>query len=139
MKITYEGPVDKPTKVMATFSFSFGAGGGKKREKKPELTESEKRARKAAELRSQLRTPEEKAAEARIAASRMLRPDQLTPRTSPLSFGVAGEQLGFKPGVPPAAARSRLSPWVPDLKLTGETTEEPKKKEEEKQEEEKTK
>ena len=131
MKISYEGPVDKPTKVMATFSFSFGAGGGKKREKKPNLTESDKRARKAAELRSQLRTPEEKAAEARIVASRMLRPDQLTPRTSPLSFGVAGEQLGFHPGVPSSGTPSSLSRWAPDLKVTGETSEEPKKKEEE--------
>ena len=98
MKITYEGPVDKPAKVMATFSFSFGAR-GKSSEKKPKLTESEKRARKAAELRLELRTPEEKAAEERIIASRMLRPDQLTPRTSPLSFGVAGEELGLHPGV----------------------------------------
>ena len=135
MKITYEGPVDKPTKVIATFSFSFG-GRGKSSEKQPKLTESEKRARKAAELRLQLRTPEEKAAEKRIIASRMLRPDQLTPRTSPLSFGVAGEELGFHPGVPVPATRSS-SPWSPDLSLTNEASsseqsgEEPKKKEEE--------
>src|SRR5262245_18788012 len=38
MKITYEGPVDKPTKVMATFSFSLG--GSKSSEKKPKQTES---------------------------------------------------------------------------------------------------
>ena len=131
MKITYEGPVDKPSKVMATFSFSFGAR-GKSSEKKPKQSESEKRARKAADLRLELRTPEEKAAEARIAASRMLRPDQLTPRTSPLSFGVAGEQLGFHPGAPTAGPRRSLSPWVPDFAIAGETqAEEPKKKEEE--------
>ena len=139
MKITYEGPVDKPTKVMATFSFSLG--GGKSSEKKSKQTESEKfraeTARMAAEqtkFREGLKTPEEKAAEQRMfdayIRSKMLGPGQLTPRTSPLSFGVAGEQLGFHSGVP-AGARSWPGPWVPDSKLTGETTEEPKKKEEE--------
>jgi hypothetical protein len=141
MKITYEGPVDKPTKVMATFSFPLG--GGKAREKKPALTESEKfraeTARMAAEqakFREGLKTPEEKAAEEKMlysyVASRMLRPDQLTPRTSPLSFGVAGEQLGFQPVAPLPGPRSSSGPWVPDFTLSGETrAEEPKKKEEE--------
>lgn len=140
MKITYEGPVDKPTKVMATFSFSLG--GGKSSEKKPKQTESEKfraeTARMAAEqqkFREGLKTPEQKAAEQRMfdayIRSKMLGPGQLTPRTSPLSFGVAGEQLGFQPGMPAAGLRTSLGPWVPDSKLTGETTEEPKKKDEE--------
>jgi len=140
MKITYEGPVDKPTKVMATFSFSLG--GGKSSEKKPKQTESEKfraeTARMAAEqtkFREGLKTPEEKAVEQRMfdayIRSKMLGPGKLTPRTSPLSFGVAGEQLGFQPGTPTSGPRTSLGPWVPDSKLTGETTEEPKKKEEE--------
>jgi hypothetical protein len=141
MKITYEGPVDKPTKVMATFSFTLGAG--KAREKKPALTESEKfraetarMATEQAKFREGLKTDEEKAAEKRMLdaylRSRMLSPGQLTPRPSPLSFGLAGEQLGFHPGVPSSAPRSSLGPWAPDIKLTGETqAEEPKKKEEE--------
>jgi Domain of unknown function (DUF4157) len=144
MKITYEGPVDKPTKVMATFSFPLP--GGKSSEKKPKLTESEKfraeTARMAAEqakFREGLKSPEEKAAEEKMlysyVASRMLRPDQLTPRVSPLSFGVAGEHLGFKPLT---LSRGAIGPWSPPFKLTGEapatesaTKEEPKKKEEE--------
>ncbi len=140
MKITYEGPVDQPTKVMIGFSGRFG--GGESRRKKHAPTESEKRqaenARRAAEdakFREGLRSDEDKAADAKRLndrlGSRMLRPDQLTPRTSPLSFGAAGEQLGFHPGAPAAGPRSSLGPWVPDFKLTGETAEEPKKKEEE--------
>ena len=140
MKITYEGPVDKPSKVMVGFSIPLG---GKSGEKKHGPTESEKRqsetARMAADqakFREGLKSDEEKAEEQRRidanVTSRMLRPDQLTPRTSPLSFGVAGEQLGFHPGAPAPAPRSSLSPWVPDFTLTGGTSAgEPKKKEEE--------
>jgi Domain of unknown function (DUF4157) len=148
MKITYEGPVDKPTKVMATFSFSL-AGSGKSSEKKSKLTESEKfraetarMATEQAKFREGLKTPEEKAAEKRMfdayLRSKMLGPQQLTPHTSPLSFGVAGEQLGFKPGLPPATERSPLGPLAPDFELTGEASagerpiqETPKKKEDE--------
>jgi hypothetical protein len=139
MKITYEGPVDKPTKVTATFSFSFG--GGKSSEKKRKQTESEKfraeTAKMAAEqetFREGLKPPEQKAAEQRMfdeyIRSKMLGPGQLTPRTSPLSFGVAGQQLGFQPGTPTSGLCTSLGPWAPDSKLTGETTEEPKKKDE---------
>jgi Domain of unknown function (DUF4157) len=141
MKITYEGPVDKPSKVMVGFSFKFG--GGKSGGKKSGPTESEKRqaetARRAAEdakFREGLRSDEDKAADAKRLndrlGSRMLRPDQLTPRTSPLSFGVAGEELGFHPGVPAAGPRSSLGPLVPDFKLSGETQAAEPKKEEEK-------
>jgi Domain of unknown function (DUF4157) len=147
MKITYEGPVDKPINVMATFSFTLGAG--KAPEKKSAITESEKfraeTARMAAEqakFREGLKTPEEKAAEKQMfdayLRSKMLSPGQLTPSTQALSFGVAGEQLGFKPLIPAGAGGSALEPWSPDFKLTGEapatespTKEEPQKKEEE--------
>ena len=141
MKITYEGPVDKPTKVMAGFSFKFG--GGKSHGKKHGPTESEKRrsetARMAADqakFREGLKSDEEKAADQKrindYVTSKLLHPDQLTPRTSPLSFGVAGEQLGVRPGAPVGGSHSSLGPWaLPDIKLTGETAEEPKKKEEE--------
>ena len=60
----------------------------------------------------------------------MLGPGQFTPRTSPLSFGAAGQDLGFQPGAPALGPRSSLGPWAPDFKLGGETSEEPKKKEE---------
>lgn len=137
MKITYEGPVDKPSKVMVGFSFKFG--GGKSSGEKPGPTEREKRqaetARRAAEdakFREGLRSDEEKAADARRLNDRILRPDQFTPRTSPLSFGVAGEELGFHPGRPAPGPRSSLGPFVPDFRLSGEKPAgEPKKKEEE--------
>ena len=140
MKITYEGPVDKPSKVMVGFSFQFG--GGKASGKKSGRSESEKRqaetAKRAAEdakFREGLRSDEDKAADAKRLndrlGSRMLRPDQLTPRTSPLSFGVAGEELGFHPGVPSAGTRTSSGSWAPDFKLTGETWAEGRKKKEE--------
>ena len=145
MKITYEGPVDKPTKVMATFSIPLGRE--KAREKKSALSESEKfraeTARMAADqakFREGLKTEEEKAAEKRMfdgyLRSKILSPQQLTPRSSPLSFGAAGGQLGFNPGLAPAAERGHLGPWAPDFKLTGETASgekpvEPAKREEE--------
>jgi hypothetical protein len=141
MKITYEGPVDKPSKVMVGFSFKFG--GGKSSGKKSGPTESEKRqaetARRAAEdakFREGLRSDEDKAADAKKLSdrlgSRMLRPDQLTPRTSPLSFGVAGQQLGFQPAAPATGTGSSLGPYAPNFRLSGETRgDEPRKKEEE--------
>jgi hypothetical protein len=48
------------------------------------------------------------------------------------AFGVAGQQLGFRPGAQVPGPRSSLGPWPTDFKLTGETHgEEPKEKEEE--------
>ena len=139
MKITYEGPVDKPTRVVATFSIPLGRD--KARDKKPALSESEKfraeTARMAADqakFREGLRSDEEKAEEQRMinayVSSKMLGPGQLTPRAAPLSFGAVGQEPGFRPGAPAAGPRSSLGPWVPDFKLSGETSEEPKKKEE---------
>ena len=141
MKLTYEGPVDKPNKVMVGFSFQFG--GGKASDRKSGPSESEKRQTETARRRTEdakfregLRSDEEKAADARRLndrlGSRMLRPDQLTPRTSPLSFGVAGEELGFHPGAPATGTRSALGPNTSTFRLGSETqTEAPKKKEEE--------
>jgi hypothetical protein len=140
MKITYEGPVDKPSKVAVGFSIPLGR---KSPEKKGGPTESEKRraetARIAADqarVREGLKTDEEKAADQKFVndyvASKMLRPDQFTPRTSPLSFGTAGEQLGFHPGAPAPGPRSSLGPLVPDFKLTDEKPAPEPKKEEEK-------
>src|SRR5262249_19693838 len=97
MKITYDGPVDKPTRVMATFSFTLG--GARTSEKKPKLTESEKfraeTARMAAEqakFREGLQTDEEKAAEKRMFDAYL--------RSKLLSPGQAG--------IPPAAERRQL-------------------------------
>ncbi|MBA2434606.1 MAG: DUF4157 domain-containing protein [Chthoniobacterales bacterium] len=139
MKITYEGPVDKPTKVVATFSIPLGKE--KTRDKKTTLSETEKfraeTARMAADqakFREGLKSDEEKASEQEMinayVSSRMLAPGQLTPRTSPLSFGAVGQDPGFRPGAPAAGPRRSLGPWAPDFKLSGETSEEPKKKEE---------
>ncbi len=140
MKLTYEGPVDKPTRVVATFSIPLGKE--RARENKPALSESEKfqaeTARMAADqakFREGLKSDEEKASEQAMinayVSSRMLAPDQLTPRTSPLSFGAVGQDPAFRPGAPAVGPRrSSLGPWVPDFQLSGETSEEPKKKEE---------
>ena len=144
LKITYDGPVDKPTKVMATFSFKFGAES--KRESKPAMTQSEKfRAETAKiqkeqyEFRQGLKSPEERAAEERAiyayVASRM----KPTPKASPISFGAAGVQMGLGAGPtssaqPPAKSAAGSGQFAPpNLKLTGEsegTTAEPKKEEE---------
>ena len=70
MKITYEGPVDKPSKVAVGFSIPLG---GKSREKKGGPTESEKRqaetariATEQARVREGLKSDEEKAADQRL-------------------------------------------------------------------------
>ena len=129
---------------MATFSFKFGAES--KRETKPAMTQSEKfRAETAKiqkeqnEFRQGLKSPEERAAEERAiyayVASRM----KPTPKTSPISFGAAGVQIGLGAGPtssaqPPAKSGAGSGQFAPPtLKLTGEsegTTAEPKKEEE---------
>lgn len=129
MKITYEGPVDKPTRVVATFTITLGKE--KARDKKTAPSESEKfraeTARMAADqakFRESLKSDEEKASEQEMinayVSSKMLAPGQLTPRTSPLSFGAVGQDPGFRPGAPAAGPRRSLGPWAPDFKLSGE-------------------
>jgi Domain of unknown function (DUF4157) len=68
VKLTYKGPVDRPTEAAISFSFTLGAG--KEAEKKPALTEKEKyraeTARMAAEqekFREGLKSPEQRARE----------------------------------------------------------------------------
>lgn len=132
LKITYEGPVDKPTKVMASFSIPLGPP---TRTKKPAMSKSERfradTARMAMEqhqFRESMKTPEQRAEDQRLLdawiLSRMPVPGQ------PQSFGVAGFNLGKASGLRPAP----LAPYGPEFKLTGEQpkTEEPKKKKEEK-------
>ncbi len=67
MKLTYEGPVQKPTAASISFTYTIGAGSSKK---KPAMTETEKlraeNARMAAEqakFREGLKTPEQPAKE----------------------------------------------------------------------------
>ncbi|MGB8340814.1 MAG: DUF4157 domain-containing protein [Chthoniobacterales bacterium] len=142
MKLTYKGPVDKPSKVAVGFSIPLG---GKSGGKKGGPSESERRQAETARLvaeqrkiREGLKTDEEKAADQKriydYVASRMLRADQLTPRRSPLSFGIAGDELGFKPGVP-QAEHSPLGPLVPNFKLSGEVPADAAPLKEEKKEE----
>lgn len=141
MKITYEGPVDQPTKVMAGFSFKFA--GGKAGKKKPAKTETEKYRAKAVRMAGEApKTDDDKASEKRMMdayiGSKILSPRQLTPRTEPLSFGAAGRDFGIKPEGPAAGGRRGLGPYSPDFKLAGEAPagtpavqEEAKKEEEE--------
>lgn len=114
LKLTYEGPVDNPTKVMASFSFKFGAS--ESRDKKAAPTGSEKFraetariAKEQQQFREGLKTPQERATEERMTAA------WLHSRMGP----------GLLPGLP--------SLKVPEFKLSGEQpkTEAPEKKEEE--------
>lgn len=67
-KITYEGPVRNPTKGMISFTYKFGAG--KKGEKKPKQSETEKRRAATAkmqkeqhEFREGMKSPDQRKAE----------------------------------------------------------------------------
>ena len=131
LKLTYEGPVDKPTKVMASFSIPLGAP---KASKKPAMTKAERfraeTARMAEEqyqFRESMKTPEQRAEDQRMMDAwlmhRMHGPD------SPLSLGIPGIGLGKTGGgLPPP-----LAPYAPEFKISGEQpkTGEPEKKEEE--------
>ncbi|MEA3335577.1 MAG: putative zinc-binding metallopeptidase [Chloroflexota bacterium] len=133
MQITYEGPVDKPTKVMATFTYKFGPA--PKAPKKPAMSKSERFRAETARMqleqhkfRESMKTPEEKAQDqAMINAWLMHR----------------NRQMGLLPGLTPGAAEQTYGPQPDagkqaspdDLKLKGETktpsrAEMPKKKEE---------
>lgn len=127
LKITYEGPVDKPTKVVGTFVIPLGAPEGTR--KKPAVTEAEKfraeTARMAMEqykFREGLKTPEERARDQRMMDA-WLRSRMSAPGAVPgLSLGVAGQTLGA--GKEP-----------PEFKLTGEKSRTEEPKEEKKKEE----
>jgi hypothetical protein len=111
VKVTYEGPMDKATNVMATFSFS--SGGGKSSKKKPRQTESEK-------FRSQT---------AQMPAGSAKFPERLK---TPGDNAAEGEMVHAYVASPVPRPRSSLGTSFPDLKLTGEVqTETPKKREEE--------
>ncbi|MEP7272297.1 MAG: DUF4157 domain-containing protein [Acidobacteriota bacterium] len=130
MKITYEGPVDKPTKVMATFSIKLGPEPTPA--KKPALTDTEKFRAETARMQKEmfdfkqgLKTAEQRAAEDRaihaIVASKMRLP--LAPRPSPPSSGITGVQMGTAPTSSTRAPGSTSSgaPTPPEMKLTGES------------------
>lgn len=125
MKITYEGPVDKPTKVMATFSIPLGP---QQEPPKPGQSKSEqfraetaRMAREQQQFREMLKTPEQRAAERQQeqdmvnawVVSQMLAPGSIW------SPGAAGTR-------PPAP----LAPYASEFRVTGEQprTEEPKKR-----------
>ncbi|WP_447979264.1 eCIS core domain-containing protein [Candidatus Nitrospira bockiana] len=136
MKITYEGPVDKPTKVMATFSWTVGGAGpvGKKSrmtEQEKSRAETAKLARELEAFREGLKTPEERERERRMMEAWMASRTG-TPGAPPLSFGPGGIPVGRLP----LTGRKDL-PGVPPepFTLTGETEQKPpedqaKKKEE---------
>lgn len=129
LKITYEGPVDKPTKVVATFSLKLGPQPNPTG--KTTMTESEKfRAETARmqkdlfEFKQGLKSPQERAAEER-ALSAYLNSRFHSPLISPVVPGAPGK------GSPSG------TPSVPDVKLTGESeapAQEPKKEKEEESE-----
>lgn len=125
MKITYEGPVDRPTKVMATFSIPLGP---QQKPPKPGKSKSEqfraetaRMAQEQQQFREMLKTPEQRAAERQQeqdmvnawVASQMLAPGSIW------SPGPAGPR-------PPAP----LAPYASEFRVTGEQakTEEPKRK-----------
>lgn len=124
LNITYEGPVDKPTKVMATFSIPLGAP---RKSRKPAMTKSQQfraeTARMAMEqqqFRDSMKTPQQRADDQQAVVNAWIL-FQNAPPGSPLSLGIAG------PGLPP------LAPYAPEYKISGEQPkrEEPKKKKKE--------
>lgn len=128
LKITYEGPVDKPTKVIASFTIPLGASqeGGKK----PAMTKSEQfraeTARMAMEqhqFRESLKTPEQKVEDQRLLDAWLMSRVYVPGRpVAPAAVHYPTEHI------PPP-----LVPYAKDFKVTGEQpkTEEPKKKKEE--------
>jgi pyrrolidone-carboxylate peptidase len=121
LKITYEGPVDKPTKVMASFSFPLGVP---KTESKPKMTKAERyraeTARMAKELyefREMLKTPEQRAEEQRMMDSWLMSRIHIPGRAS------SGARDLPKP----------LAPYASEFRVSGEQpkTKEPEKKKEE--------
>ena len=141
MKITYEGPVDRPTKVMATFSLPLGGGG----EKKPPVSKSEayraetaRLAREQEEFREGLKTPEERDRERRMLEAWMAS-RRGTLGGSPLSFGAPPGPVGLGPPLPftgeaSVTGASHREPRA--LTLTGETQEKPREEETRKKEDE---
>lgn len=124
MKITFEGPVDKPTKVIATFSIPLGP---QQKTSKPKMSKSQQfraeTARMAMEqqqFRESLKTPQQRAEDQAMINAWVL--SRMAPPGSPLSLGIAGPEL------PPP-----LAPYASEFKITGEQakTREPKKKKEE--------
>jgi hypothetical protein len=122
MKLTYEGPVRKPTAASITFTYTLGAGGG--REKKPAMSESEKyraeTARMAADLakfREGLKTPEERATDTAMwdAYWRMKATDPLNPLGIPgLKPKKEDETLRRKEaGTAPAAQKAPIAAEAP--------------------------
>ena len=141
MKITYEGPVDRPTKVMATFSLPLGGGG----EKKPAVSKSEayraetaRLAREQEAFREGLKTPEERDRERRMLEAWMAS-RRGTLGGSPLSFGAPPGPVGLGPPLPftgEASVTGASRPEPRALTLTGETQEKPKEEETRKKEDE---
>ena len=128
LKITYEGPVDKPTKVMVGFSIPLGPP---QKSRKPVMSKSERfraeTARMAMEqhqFRESLKTPQQRADDQAMVNAWVL--SRMAPPGSPLSFGIAGPASGQTGGsLPPP-----LAPYASEYKISGEQTkrEAPKKK-----------
>jgi hypothetical protein len=123
MKITYDGPVDKPTNVTATFSLPLGGGGGTP--KTPVLSKSEQYraetaqlARELATFREGLKTPEERERDRRLleswTASRLGMP--FDPAVRPPTLG---------PRLPLTERTDRQATPSDPFKLTGETQQRP--------------
>lgn len=143
LKLTYEGPVNKPTNVVATFSFKLGKEPAPKKAPK---TESEKRREETVKLQKELyefhqglKTPAERAAEERAMYAQIAARMGVKGKPSPVSLGAAGIQMGIPAGPSSSAMPPSKSPAAsgvygpPEMKLTGESetaTKEVKKEEE---------
>lgn len=135
LKITYEGPVDKPTKIMVGFSIPLAES---KKSKKPAVTKSQQfraeTARMAMEqhqFRESMKTPAQKAEEQNMINAWIL----YGATGSPLSLGTAGIGSGqtTTPSLSGKAPPPPLAPFASEFKINGEQPkrEEPKKKKEE--------
>ena len=139
MKITYEGPVDRPTKVTATFSLPLGGAGTTRRTPAPSKSEqyraeTAKLASELATFREGLKSPEERERDRRLLetwmASRLT-----TPTGSPLSFEPSPRVPGLGPRLP-LTERKTPESGASALTLTGETQERPPEEETKKKDEE---
>lgn len=110
LKLTYEGPVDKPSKVMATFSIPLGPT---QKDTKPAISksgrfraETARMAREQHEFREALKTPQQRADEQAMINAWVLSRQSLP--GDPLLLGIGG-------GLPPP-----LAPYAPEFRVTGE-------------------
>ena len=140
MKLTYEGPVDRPTKVLATFSLPLGAGERAERRQTPPSEQEKFRAETARMAREQeafregLKTPEERERDRRMLDA-WISSRRVTPGIAPLPPGQS--RAGRAPSLLPPVGKVDTSTTgaLASFSLSGETREKPAEEERKKKDE----